>query len=58
MKMIDPDFTFFDYNSIFYVLDDNGLNYTNAFDFLYDSFYWAMKKAGVPYLRLVVGQIG
>ncbi|CAI9783410.1 unnamed protein product [Fraxinus pennsylvanica] len=55
---LDPDFAFFDHKSKFYVLDDNGLNYTNAFDFLYDSFYWAMKKAGVPDLRLVVGQIG
>ncbi|KAL2503314.1 O-Glycosyl hydrolase family 17 protein [Forsythia ovata] len=55
---LDPDFAFFDKKSKFFVLDDNGLNYTNAFDLLYDSFYWAMKKAGIPDLRLVVGQVG
>ncbi|KAL2521463.1 O-Glycosyl hydrolase family 17 protein [Forsythia ovata] len=55
---VDTEFAFMDGNSTYFVVDDNGLNYTNAFDFMYDSFLWAMKKAGAPDLKLLVGQIG
>ncbi|XP_022843010.1 glucan endo-1,3-beta-glucosidase 8-like [Olea europaea var. sylvestris] len=55
---MDVEFAFVDGHSTYFVEDDNGLNYTNLFDFIYDSFLWAMKKAGTPDLKLVVGQIG
>ncbi|KAL2498697.1 O-Glycosyl hydrolase family 17 protein [Abeliophyllum distichum] len=56
---VDKEFAFMDGNSTYFVVDVNGLNYTNAFDFMYDSFLWAMKKAGAPDdLKLLVGQIG
>ncbi|KAL7138411.1 hypothetical protein ABFS83_10G161800 [Erythranthe nasuta] len=38
--------------------DVNGAVYTNYFDFLHDSFVWAIKKAGVPDLDIVVGAVG
>ncbi|KAL2540211.1 O-Glycosyl hydrolase family 17 protein [Abeliophyllum distichum] len=55
---VDLEFAFVDGNSTYFVVDDNGLNYTNVFDFMYDSFLWAMKKAGAPDLKLVVARIG
>ncbi|KAL2498696.1 O-Glycosyl hydrolase family 17 protein [Abeliophyllum distichum] len=55
---LDIEFAFMDGKSSYFVVDDNGLNYTNAFDFMYDSVLWAMKKGGAPDLKLVVGEIG
>ncbi|KAG8377228.1 hypothetical protein BUALT_Bualt08G0006500 [Buddleja alternifolia] len=54
----DPSFAFSDNKSTYTVTDINGFLYTNAFDFLYDSFVWALRKAGVPDVKIVVGQIG
>ncbi|KAL2556162.1 Glucan endo-1 [Forsythia ovata] len=55
---VDLEFAFVDGKSTYFVVDDNGLNYTNVFDFMYDSVLWAMKKAGAPDLKLVVAGIG
>ncbi|KAL0395568.1 UNVERIFIED_CONTAM: Glucan endo-1,3-beta-glucosidase 5 [Sesamum calycinum] len=54
----DPEFAFIDNKSNFTIQDDNGLVYTNVFDFIYDSFLHAIKKAGGPDVELTVGQIG
>ncbi|CAI9758278.1 unnamed protein product [Fraxinus pennsylvanica] len=54
----DPEFAFLDNKSNFSIVDHNGLKYTNAFDFLHDSFLWAIRKAGVRDMKLVAGQVG
>ncbi|KAL2246538.1 glucan endo-1,3-beta-glucosidase 8-like [Sesamum indicum] len=54
----DPEFAFIDNKSNFTIQDDNGLVYTNVFEFIYDSFLHAIKKAGGPDVELTVGQIG
>ncbi|KAK4430638.1 Glucan endo-1,3-beta-glucosidase 5 [Sesamum alatum] len=55
----DPEFAFIDNNSNFTIRDDNGLVYKNVFEFIYDSFLHAIKKAGGgPNVELTVGQIG
>ncbi|KAL0391536.1 UNVERIFIED_CONTAM: Glucan endo-1,3-beta-glucosidase 6 [Sesamum latifolium] len=58
MNNWDPEFAFIDNNSNFTIQDDNGLVYTNVFEFIYDSFLHAIKKAGAPDVELTVGQIG
>ncbi|KAL2498698.1 O-Glycosyl hydrolase family 17 protein [Abeliophyllum distichum] len=54
----DPEFAFLDNKLNFSIVDNNGLKYTNAFDFIHDSFLWAIKKAGVSDMKLVAGQVG
>ncbi|CAI9753112.1 unnamed protein product [Fraxinus pennsylvanica] len=58
LKGWDPEFAYLDNKSNFSIVDNNGLKYTNAFDFLHDSFLWAVRKAGVPDMKLVAGQVG
>ncbi|KAL9155087.1 hypothetical protein ABFS82_10G158800 [Erythranthe guttata] len=42
-----------------HVIEDvNGAVYTDYFTVLHDSFVWAIKKAGVPDLDIVVGAVG
>ncbi|XP_073018082.1 glucan endo-1,3-beta-glucosidase 8-like [Primulina eburnea] len=55
---LDINFAFMDKKSSYIVRDNNGLVYDNAFEFLYDSFLWAMKKSGFDDMKLVVTQIG
>ncbi|GFP90916.1 glucan endo-1 3-beta-glucosidase 8 [Phtheirospermum japonicum] len=55
---MDPTFAFPDNNNpASFVKDVNGAVYTNAFDFMYDSFVWALEKAGAGDLELVVDQV-
>ncbi|GFP90919.1 glucan endo-1 3-beta-glucosidase 8 [Phtheirospermum japonicum] len=55
---LDPTFAFPDNSDpARFVKDVNGLVYTNAFDFLYDAFLWALEKAGAGDLELVVDQV-
>ncbi|KAL0395567.1 UNVERIFIED_CONTAM: Glucan endo-1,3-beta-glucosidase 5 [Sesamum calycinum] len=53
----DMEFCFLDNKSNFSI-KDNGHVYTNVFEFVYDSFVTAIAKAGVPNLKVMVGQIG
>ncbi|PIN13142.1 Glucan endo-1,3-beta-D-glucosidase [Handroanthus impetiginosus] len=53
----DIEFSFINNKSNF-TIEDNGLIYRNVFEFVYDSFLHAMKKAGAPDLKLMVGHIG
>ncbi|KAL8147497.1 glucan endo-1,3-beta-glucosidase 8-like [Apium graveolens] len=56
-KNFPLDFAFFDGNSTFSVKD--GANeYTNIFDFIYDSFVWALRKNGFGNMKIIVTQIG
>uniref|UniRef100_A0A161XT85 X8 domain-containing protein n=2 Tax=Daucus carota subsp. sativus TaxID=79200 RepID=A0A161XT85_DAUCS len=56
-KNFPLDFGFFDNDSPFTVKD--GANtYTNIFDFVYDSFVWALKKNGFGNMKIIVTQIG
>lgn len=54
----DEEFSFIDNRSNFTIKDDNGLLYRNCFEFVYDSFFTAMDKAGIGHLKLMVGSIG
>lgn len=55
---LDLSFAFLDNQSMYVVTDINRAVYTNAFEFLIDSFAWALRKAGTPDLKIVVGQVG
>ncbi|KAK6124660.1 hypothetical protein DH2020_041600 [Rehmannia glutinosa] len=55
---LDPSFAFPDNKSTHVVTDVNGAVYTNVFEFVYDSFVWALEKAGAPDMKLIVGQVG
>jgi hypothetical protein len=55
---LDSDFAFFDNKSTKVITDVNGLEYHNIFDFVYDSFLWAITKSGYPDLKITVGQVG
>ncbi|KAL3838364.1 hypothetical protein ACJIZ3_022955 [Penstemon smallii] len=55
---LHPEFAFMDNKSDFVVEDENGKVYTNAFEFLYDSFYWACFRVGGENMTIKVGQIG
>lgn len=51
------DFAFFDGGGRA-VQDNNNINYDNMFDANLDTLVWTLKKAGVPKLKIVVGEIG
>ncbi|KAF5177005.1 Glucan endo-1,3-beta-glucosidase [Thalictrum thalictroides] len=38
--------------------NDNGVQYSNVFDANYDTLVWALKKSGVPDIKIIVGEIG
>lgn len=50
------DFAFFDGKSQPVV--DDGLHYTNVFDANYDTLVWSLRKAGVPNMKIIVGEVG
>ncbi|KAJ3692038.1 hypothetical protein LUZ60_012388 [Juncus effusus] len=50
------DFAFFGTGSR--TINDNGKQYTNVFDANLDTLIWALKKAGVPNLKIIVGEVG
>ncbi|KAG1346310.1 glucan endo-1,3-beta-glucosidase 8-like [Cocos nucifera] len=50
------DFAFFDGKSRPVV--DEGLHYTNVFDANYDTLVWSLRKAGVPNMKIIVGEVG
>ncbi|OVA03316.1 Glycoside hydrolase [Macleaya cordata] len=53
------DFAFFDGQSNVTDDDINGtVRYTNVFDAKFDTLVWALKKAGVPDLKIIVGELG
>ncbi|KAG8372030.1 hypothetical protein BUALT_Bualt12G0024300 [Buddleja alternifolia] len=54
----DVSFGLADNKSTNVITDINGFVYANVIEFLYDSFVWALKKAGHPNLKLVIGQVG
>ncbi|KAI4310714.1 hypothetical protein MLD38_035668 [Melastoma candidum] len=39
-------------------LTDGAVQYTNVFDANYDTLVWSLKKAGVPNLKIIVGEVG
>ncbi|EYU18673.1 hypothetical protein ABFS82_10G158400 [Erythranthe guttata] len=55
---LDSSFAFADNKSKTVIQDINGAVYTNIFDYLYDCFVWALRKAGAPDREIVVGQVG
>ncbi|XP_051138586.1 glucan endo-1,3-beta-glucosidase 8-like [Andrographis paniculata] len=54
---LNPEFAFMDGKSSI-VINDNGKIYTNAVEFLYDSYLWAMTKYGAGDIELVIGNVG
>ncbi|KAM1485985.1 hypothetical protein ACFX2I_000233 [Malus domestica] len=50
------EFSFFDGGGK--TVRDNGDPYNNVFDANYDTLLWALKKAGVPNLDIVIGEVG
>ncbi|XP_068649301.1 glucan endo-1,3-beta-glucosidase 8-like [Aristolochia californica] len=50
------DFAFFDDTGK--GLDDGGKHYDNVFEANYDTLVWSLKRAGVPDLKIVVGEVG
>ncbi|KAI8573242.1 hypothetical protein RHMOL_Rhmol01G0263300 [Rhododendron molle] len=50
------DFAFFD--SSFKRLRDGENGYANVFDANFDTLVWALRKAGYPDMRIVVGEVG
>ncbi|MCD7464693.1 hypothetical protein HAX54_053241 [Datura stramonium] len=51
------EFAFFDNNSGFKIHDGN-VTYTNAVELMIDSLAWAIRKAGYPDMKIMIGQIG
>ncbi|XP_010242326.1 PREDICTED: glucan endo-1,3-beta-glucosidase 8-like [Nelumbo nucifera] len=37
---------------------DNGVKYTNVLDANHDTLVWSLRKAGVPKLKIIIGEIG
>ena len=37
---------------------DQGMVYTNVFDANFDTLVWSLRKAGVPDMRIIVGEVG
>lgn len=54
---LDPLFAFVG-GSTQVVKDINNAVYTNVFEFMYDSFVWALIKFNAPNLKVMVGQVG
>ncbi|KAJ1689438.1 hypothetical protein LUZ63_013593 [Rhynchospora breviuscula] len=50
------DFAFF--NGTNKPIIDKGVKYTNVFDANFDMLVWSLKKAGVPNLKIIVGEVG
>ncbi|CAL9750532.1 unnamed protein product [Musa acuminata subsp. burmannicoides] len=50
------EFAFFDGGS--QPVTDKGAQYTNVFDANYDTLVWSVKKAGVPDMKITIGEIG
>jgi Glycosyl hydrolases family 17 len=50
------DFAFF--NNTSKPIVDKGLVYTNVFDANFDMLVWSLKKAGVPNMKIIVGEVG
>lgn len=50
------DYAFCDNNS--QTIQDKQYSYTNVFDANYDTLVWALKKAQVPDLDIIVGEVG
>ncbi|XP_020088469.1 glucan endo-1,3-beta-glucosidase 8-like [Ananas comosus] len=50
------DFAFFDGGGP--TIDDKEAHYTNVFDANYDTLAWSLKKAGVPNMPIIVGEVG
>ncbi|XP_031489356.2 glucan endo-1,3-beta-glucosidase 8-like [Nymphaea colorata] len=50
------DFAFFDGQSS--PINDKGVSYTNVFDANFDTLVWSLRKAGVPDLKIIVGEVG
>ncbi|XP_015073078.1 glucan endo-1,3-beta-glucosidase 8-like [Solanum pennellii] len=51
------EFAFMDNKSGFKIVDGN-ITYTNAVELMIDSLAWALKKAGYPNMKIMIGQIG
>ncbi|KAL8489450.1 hypothetical protein ACS0TY_025375 [Phlomoides rotata] len=54
----DPSFAFPDDKSTHVVRDMKGAVYTNVFDFVYDSFIWALQKINASKTHVIVSQVG
>ncbi|CAN6442247.1 unnamed protein product [Victoria cruziana] len=50
------EFAFFDGHSS--PINDKDLTYTNVFDANFDTLVWSLRKAGVPDLKIIVGEVG
>lgn len=50
------DFAFFDNNGR--SITDKNLRYTNVFDANFDTLVWSLRKADVPDLKILVGEVG
>ncbi|XWS33238.1 hypothetical protein CRYUN_Cryun22dG0064200 [Craigia yunnanensis] len=50
-----PDFAFFNGG---HPINDKNVQYNNVFDANFDTLVWALKKAGVPDLKIIVGEVG
>lgn len=50
------DFAFFD-NTV-RIISDRNLQYSNVFDANFDTLVWSLKKAGVPDLKILIGEVG
>ncbi|XVE83258.1 hypothetical protein DITRI_Ditri16bG0073300 [Diplodiscus trichospermus] len=49
------DFAFFDGG---HQINDKNVEYDNVFDANFDTLVWALKRAGVPDLKIIVGEVG
>ncbi|XWS44822.1 hypothetical protein CRYUN_Cryun15aG0082000 [Craigia yunnanensis] len=49
------DFAFFNGG---HPINDKNVQYNNVFDANFDTLVWALKKAGVPDLKIIVGEVG
>ena len=54
----DHSFAFPDNKSTHIVTDVNGAVYTNIFEFVYDSFIWALKKIDANKIHIMASQVG
>ena len=54
----DFNFAFVNKKPPLVIRDLNGTIYTNAFEIMYDSYIWALKKLNASDLKVIVGQVG